>query len=296
MNTRVEHPRFVLITPARDEEGLIDQTIRSVVAQTVRPLRWIIVNDGSRDKTRRIVESFLDEHEFIRLLNLEHSEGRSFGSKAIAFKKGYEKLGSLAYDYIGNLDADISFETDYYARNFEAFAADPRVGITGGSVGELVDGKFVSQDRTLGSVGGAVQLFRRQCYEATGGYQPMTYGGIDAAVELKAKARGWQVAKLLQLPVLQGRGTGSVGMRPFASRLRDGRRFHSLGYGMFYYFLRCLLRSGERPWLIGGATAFLGYVESAVRGRPVLLDPESVRYWRREHRHRLWASLFGTRK
>ena len=101
---------YVVITPAHNEDAFIEKTITSVIAQTVRPLKWVIVNDASTDRTREIVERYTMEHSFIHLVNVERPTGRHFGNKVRAFNRGLVEVRDLKFDYIGNLDADISLE------------------------------------------------------------------------------------------------------------------------------------------------------------------------------------------
>lgn len=124
--------QYVLITPAHNEEAFIAKTIESVIAQTVRPLRWVIVNDASTDSTGEIVGNYARRHSFLRLVNVARPSGRHFGNKVRAFNRGLEELEGLTFDFIGNLDADISFEPDYMENILRELEGDPTLGIAGG--------------------------------------------------------------------------------------------------------------------------------------------------------------------
>jgi biofilm PGA synthesis N-glycosyltransferase PgaC len=282
-----EHGRYVLVTPARDEEDFIGQTIESVSLQTLRPLRWIIVNDGSTDKTREIVESYLEKYEFIKLVNLEREGNRNFSGKAIAFSHGVAELQNLDYDFIGNLDADIWVEPDYYRCIIQHFDMDPELGIAGGIVYTKIGNSFSTVDETLDSVGGAVQLFRRTCFDAVGKYLSLECGGEDAVAEIKAKMYGWKVRKFPELKVFEQRRTGSAGSSAIRAKVREGHRFYSLGYDFLFYVLRCVYRIKNRPLIIGSIAALYGFLQSMVRRRPILLPPDVVAYLRTEQRGRL---------
>src|SRR5216683_4669092 len=108
-------PSYVLITPARNEARFIEHTINSVVGQTIRPLKWVIVSDGSTDGTDDIVGKYLAQHEWVELLRLPEHAQRNFAGKATAFNAGYARVAGLQFDVIGNLDGDVSFEKDYLA-------------------------------------------------------------------------------------------------------------------------------------------------------------------------------------
>ena len=281
---------FVIITPAHNEEDFITKTIDSMISQTLRPMRWVIVNDGSVDRTRAVVERFL-KYDFIRLINIERSDGRHFGKKVHAFRRGLLDLEGIPYDYIGNLDADISFERDYFESILREFERDHTLGLAGGIVYTRMGETFVTQDQTLDSVGGAVQLFRRSCFEQVGGYIPLEFGGEDAAAEIMARMKGWRVRKFPNCRVFEDRRTGTASANPLAARVKEGRRFHSLGYGILFYFLRCLYRAKDRPLFLGSAAALYGFLQSKFQRHAIVLPREVVRYLRDEQRQKLRATL-----
>jgi biofilm PGA synthesis N-glycosyltransferase PgaC len=284
--------KYVVITPAHNEEKFIEKTISSMIAQRVRPSKWVIVNDGSTDRTKEVVEKYLPQNAFIELLNVERGAERSFGNKARAFNRGVEQVRGLDYEFIGNLDADMSLEPDYYANILQIFAAEPKLGVCGGIIYTTVGDRFVTADRTLDSVAGAVQLFRRECFaDIGGGYTPLPYGGIDAAAEITAKSKGWIVRKSRENKAYEHRQTGTAVSSPLTACYRLGRRFHSLGYGLAFFSLRCLYRIGDSPVFVGSCATFLGFVGSVLKRRPVLLPEEAVKHWRREQRGRLYRSL-----
>jgi glycosyltransferase involved in cell wall biosynthesis len=122
---------YVLITPARNEEMFIGATIESVAAQTVLPRKWVIVSDGSTDRTDAIVRTQATRHPWIRFIRRPEHEERHFAAKVRCFNSGYETLAGETYDIIGNLDADITFEKDYFEFLLGKFAEDARLGVAG---------------------------------------------------------------------------------------------------------------------------------------------------------------------
>src|SRR5919108_934529 len=171
---------YVLVTPARNEAQFIGLTLESVVRQTARPARWVIVSDGSTDGTDDSVTRYAARYPWIELIRQPERADRNFAGKVRAFNAGHARLQGLDYDVIGNLDGDISFEDDnYFEIMLGKFAADPRLGVAGTPYHEgsraLYDYRFSS----LEDVAGACQLFRRQCFEGIGGYRPVRGGGID---------------------------------------------------------------------------------------------------------------------
>jgi glycosyltransferase involved in cell wall biosynthesis len=286
---------YVIITPAHNEEEFIEKTIQSMIQQTVRPLIWVIVNDASTDHTGEIVETYARNHVFIKLVNRTREAGRDFGKKVYAFNRGLEEIRDLNYDFIGNLDADVTFEPQYYKKILFELQKDSKLGVAGGQVFMRVDNKFVTCDETMDSVGGQIQLFRRKCFDDIGGYRPLKYGGIDAAAEIMARMKGWKVRKVFENPVFEHRLTGFASGRPWKARMHEGRRFYSLGYGPMFYVVRCVYRLKDPPAILGSVAALLGYIWSMLSRQPIVL-PLEVRHLRAEHKNKLkravgWAAV-----
>src|SRR5271166_602461 len=122
---------YVLITPARNEAQFIELTIRSVIAQTARPVKWIIVSDGSTDSTDDIVTKYAADYPWIELLRMPNRRERHFAGKAHAFNAGRAAVEDLDYEVIGNLDADVSFEADHFEFLVARFTDDARFGVVG---------------------------------------------------------------------------------------------------------------------------------------------------------------------
>ena len=280
---------YALITPAHNEEDYIEETIHAVANQDSRPMKWVIVNDSSTDRTGDVLARLSQRYPFIEAIHLERDPGRNFGRKAVAFGRGLEELKGCAYDFIGNLDADITVENGYFAGLFRKFEQDPKLGIAGGIVYTKIGENFVTQDQTLDSVGGAVQMFRRSCFEQVGGYLPLELGGIDAAAEITARMKGWKVAKFPELIAYERRRTGSAGAKPIQAKWREGRRFYSLGYGPLFYAFRCGYRLKDRPLILGSMAEFAGYLGSLIRRKPHALSPQVVAFLRAEQRGKLKA-------
>jgi biofilm PGA synthesis N-glycosyltransferase PgaC len=289
---------YVLVTPARNEEGYIARTIESVLSQTVLPQRWVIVSDGSVDRTDEIVESYLKNHPFIQLLK-KGQQGKlgekDFGSKVRAFRAGYGLLGGQSYAFVGNLDADITFEPDYHEQILDRFHANPRLGLAGGMVLEPQGNRYVPQNTSLNSVCGSVQLFRREAYEATGGYIPMRMGGVDAAAEIMVRMHGWAVQTFPEIQVRATRPVLTGGATILSTKYRQGISNYLLGYHPIFQLASCLSRIGDKPFLIGSVLTLLGYSGSYLRRYKRTLPDEVVRFLRSEQTHRLVSSLTSRR-
>ncbi len=288
---------YVLITPAHNEEAHLERTILSVLAQTVRPRRWIIVDDGSADRTSEIAECYANKTNLIQIVKIQRAAMHAFNKKALAFNRGVEALHGLDCELIGNLDADISVDPSYFENLIRELKKDAELGITGGAVYTKIGDRFVTQDETLDSVAGAVQLFRKECFQDVGGgYLPLPHGGIDAAAEIIAKMRGWKVRKFSENKALEHRQTGTATTTPVIAYYRLGRRFHSLGYGTLFFGMRCLYRITNAPVILGSGAQFLGFMVALIRHRPVQLPVEAVRYLRREQSRKLCQMFFPWRK
>ena len=286
-NVVAQKLQFVLITPAHNEENFIARTIKSVLAQTLLPKRWVIVNDCSTDNTAEIIKSYQARCEFIQVVNFDRPPGRTFSNKARAFGRGVAELDGVAFDLIGNLDADISLEPTYFESLAARFEQDPKLGLAGGMVYTTSNNKFVSQEVALDSVAGAVQCFRRECFNDVGGYLQLPYGGIDAAAEIIARMKGWEVRTFPDLRVFEHRLTGSVADRPLRARIKEGRRMRSLGYSAAFFASRCVYRLMERPAIIGSGAALFGFLSSWFKQEPLALPEPVVHFLRTEQRRKL---------
>jgi poly-beta-1,6-N-acetyl-D-glucosamine synthase len=169
MDQSGSHPPYVLITPARNEEAFIEKTIESMIHQTLPPVKWVIVDDGSTDKTPEIISSYLPQHPWIEMVQMPQRRDRHFAAKVHSFNAGYEKVKGLPYEIIGNMDGDISFDEDFLAFLIDRFAEDPTLGVAGTVFRE--EGYNSETDSFEGQkhVSGQCQLFRRTCFEVVSG-------------------------------------------------------------------------------------------------------------------------------
>ncbi|MGB7220856.1 MAG: glycosyltransferase family A protein [Vicinamibacterales bacterium] len=284
-------PRYVLITPARNEAAYIELTIKSVIAQTVRPVRWVIVSDGSTDGTDEIVQKYVADHDWIVLERRPERAQRHFAGKVVAFNAGYAKVAGLEYDVVGNLDGDVSFEPDYLEFLMRKFAENPKLGVAGTPYREenrMYDERFKSPDH----VSGACQLFRRECFEAIGGYPAVASGGIDFVAVLKAQAAGWQTRRFDEKSCLHHRSVGS-GMHAHLYRrlLNHGRKDYLLGSHPVFEVFRAVLQMKRRPYVVGGALMLLGYGGAMLRRVERSMPPELVALRQRDQIRRLKSVL-----
>ncbi len=280
------HP-YVLVTAAYNEEHHIADTIRAVTSQSALPRRWVIVSDGSTDRTDEIVIEWARQHPFLRFVRVDKPVRHSFAAKVHALRRGFGCLTDVDYDFVGVLDADVSFERDYFARLLDRFSQSPRLGIAGGNIEQHVNGRIVPRIKDLSSVAGAVQLLRRECFEQTGGLPALRFGGEDAAMEITARMYGWQTRTFPELKVVHFGlvGTGAGG--PLRARFKRGRANFDLGYHPVFQLARSIYRVAERPYFVGSMAEMIGFAYGKARDRVPSIDPEVVRYLRREQLSRL---------
>jgi len=283
--------KYALITPARNEEAYIEKTVRSVISQTILPTKWIIVSDGSTDHTNSIVSKYLSQCTFIELLCLQHNEFWGFGSKAKAIEAGYAKIRESDFDFIGNLDADITFNNRYYESVLNRFSQNNRLGIAGGMIAELYKDRFEVLKYNTKSVAGAVQLFRRKCYDEIGGYIPLKYGGIDAVAEIMARMHGWEIESFLDIIAYHHRRIGGTNAGLLYSRFHFGIRDYSLGTHPMFMILKSIDRLREKPRLVGGMLMLCGYMWEFIKREKQSVPDNVVKFLRKEQKERMVRRL-----
>jgi biofilm PGA synthesis N-glycosyltransferase PgaC len=286
-------PSYVLITPVRNEESTIGITLDSVVHQTTPPVEWIIVSDECTDGTDKIVQDYAARYPFIHLLRLTQRPHRSFSSVVFATEAGIAALTYKDYDFIGFLDADIRFSETYYAEIMEEFAINIKLGLAGGLVVDCVDGRRVVNKQSLREVAGAVQFFRRECFESLGGLIAIPEGGWDAITCVQARMQSYstQTFPKIQVDHLKPRNAaeGNITRRFFQLGVRD----YALGNHPLFEVIKCAYRCFEQPYLFGGGMRFVGYIWCYIKRKKRMLPPEMILQIRREQLSRLFPCLLA---
>lgn len=282
---------YLLITAAHNEEKFIEGTIKSVISQTWLPKKWIIASDASTDSTEKIVERYASEFDFIELVCIQKNHARSFASKVYALNAGLEKIDLRECKFIGVLDADISFEKSYFANLIAQFESDPNLGLAGGFIYEERYGNFRTRSgNSIRSVAGAIQLFRRECYESIGGILPLRYGGEDWCAEVMARMNGWQVRAIPQLKVFHHKPTGT-GAGVLKYWYHQGFMDHSLGSHPLFATIKCIKRLRAKPYVVGALARLAGFVCAYLRKEARPVPKEFVNYLRMEQKNRLPSPL-----
>jgi len=283
---------YVLITPARNEAAFIGKTIESMIRQTVLPLKWVIVDDGSTDDTRGIVNRYLARHPWIEMVQMPQERDRSFAAKVTAFNAGYERVKGIQYEIVGNLDADVSFGSDYLEFLARKFSEDSSLGVAGTVFQE--DGGYNSETDSFEGhrhVAGGCQLFRKQCWEEIGGYVPHRAGGIDWMAVTTARMKGWKTESFRERYFFHYRHLGSAERSLFASAFSYGEKDYYLGGHPVWELFRVAYRSTKQPYLIEGLALGLGFCWAFLRQTPRPVSPELMAFHRKEQMLKLKAIL-----
>ena len=279
-------PKYVIVSPVKDEENYIVETLRSVTSQSVKPVLWIIVDDGSRDRTAEVIKKFTDSETFIRVLRNPHSGRRQPGSAVIrAFNFGYEQVEISDFDFIVKLDCDLSFEPDYFEKLLSRFALDQSLGIA--------SGVYMEQDKT-GSwnivpmptyhAAGASKVIRKMCFQEIGGF--VAAAGWDTVDEIRAMSKGWKTRHfpdlLMKHNKLEGSGVGTLK----TSRMH-GEIFYLTGGSRLFFALKMIHRAKSKPFLLGAAALLQGYLRAYFKRKSLLVTTKEAQYYRELLRKRL---------
>jgi poly-beta-1,6-N-acetyl-D-glucosamine synthase len=292
--------RYVLITPARNEATFIETTIQSVIKQTVLPVKWVIVNDGSTDATSSIVRPYLSDHRWIELVDLPVRKERNFAAKVYAFNSGQERVKDLEYEIIGNLDADVSLDEDHFEFLLNEFGKNPRLGVAG-TIFREHGGYSSGTDSFEGRnhVSGQCQIFRRSCFEEIGGYRANKAGGIDWMAVTTARMMGWTTRSFREKSFFHHRTMGTAERGRLASSFSYGEKDYYLGGHPVWEIFRVTYRMTKRPYLLDGLALGSGYLWALLSRTERPISNELMRFHRKEQMQKLRAifrSLFMFRR
>jgi glycosyltransferase involved in cell wall biosynthesis len=284
--------KYVLITPARNEGSFIEKTLSSMIVQTLPAERWVIVDDGSTDRTAEIVQRYAARYPWIELVRRPQHVDRSFAGKVHAFNAGLERVQSLEFDVVGNLDADLSFEPDYLEFLMRKFSEHPKLGVAGTPFTE--DGDYdTARDSFEGEnhVAGGCQLFRRQCFQEIGGYIPNPAGGVDWIAVTTARMKGWKTRSFPEKRFHHYRTLGTAGKSNWAASFSYGEKDYYLGGSPLWQLFRVAYRTTKSP--LEGVALLAGYFCAAIRRMKRAVTPELMHFHRREQMKKL-RTIFRT--
>ena len=282
---------YVLITPARNEEKNIEKTIQSVITQTFLPVKWVIVSDGSTDRTDEIVKRYLAGNAWMELVRMPDRRDRSFSAKVHCFNAGYARVKDVSFEVVGNLDADISFGNEYFEFLMKKYAQIPDLGVAGTPFVE--NGYSSLKDSFEGErhVAGGIQLFRKACFEEIGGYIPNRAGGIDWIAVTTARMKGWKTQSFKEKYFHHHRTLGTGGSNRLGALFNYGRKDYYLGGHPLWEIFRVMYRTIKKPYFVGSAATLFGYIWEGLSRNPRAVSPELMRFHREEQMQKLKTIL-----
>jgi poly-beta-1,6-N-acetyl-D-glucosamine synthase len=279
--------RYVIITPVRDEEKFIESTIESVRRQTVPPVEWVIVDDGSTDRTGELLDNAAATLPWLRIV---HRVDRGFrkpgGGVMEAFYAGYNGVQHQDWEFLVKLDGDLTFAPDYFEKCFDYFRRDPKLGIGGGEIHHEVVGELKLEQNPRFHVRGATKIYKRACWETIGGLWPDP--GWDTIDEVKANMLGWHTYSFGDLPLLHHRFTGSEG-GILRDRIKHGKVCYISGYHPLFVVASCLRRLAQKPYVLGAGAILYGFLKAHVIRTRRLEDRSYVAYIRSQQLRRLFG-------
>jgi biofilm PGA synthesis N-glycosyltransferase PgaC len=290
VSTPKQSPRFryAIISPMKDEEAYAAQTIESVLAQTVRPIRWVLVDDASRDRTHEITSGYANQNDWIIQERIERDPIRNPGpAVVVAFNAGLKHLDGVDYDFLVKLDMDLILPPDYFENLLARFEKDKKLGIASGVYLEFSDNQWSAIQMPAYHAAGASKVMRRQCFEGIGGY--CTDVGWDTIDEIRARARGWNTRHFddLQFKHLRPEGRG-VGLLRNCRKL--GVAHYLMGGGFIFLLFKIPYRMlTAKPRILGGLAMLWGYLSCIFSGRRPLVTEEEGMFYRDLLHSRLWG-------
>ena len=235
---------YVIVTPVRNEAGHIERTLESVTRQTIRPRRWIIVDDGSSDRTCSIVEKYRQQFGWIDLVKREDRGFRQAGSGVVeAFNFGLERIQDVAWHYVIKLDGDLELPENYFEILLEKFRERPELGIASGVYLELRDSGWTEIPMPSYHAAGASKIYRRKTFESIGGL--VSSQGWDTVDEIKAMYRGWVTTHFKEAKFLHLKEEGSALGRMYTNRFH-GRIYYLTGGGLLFFLVKSNTKNGFR--------------------------------------------------
>jgi len=277
----------VIVSAVRNEAKYLGRTLESVIGQTLRPLKWVIVDDGSSDSTGQLADNASAGHNWIHAIHRADRGFRKSGAGVMeAFYEGYGMVENGKWEFVAKLDGDLSFGPNAFQIILDAFSRDHRLGISGGDILQEKDGREVIESKNDPDfhVRGATKVYRRACWDAMGGILPVT--GWDTLDEVKANMLGWQTRRIPEARFFHLRPTGGAdgGWR---NAFKNGRGSYISGYHPIYLLSKCIKRLPSRPFLIQSLGLFAGFFSSYFTKAERIKDRDLIRYLRKQQLKRL---------
>lgn len=278
--------KYIIISPVRNEEKNIEKALQSVVSQTIKPSRWIIVNDGSTDKTAEIVMEYVQKYRWISLINLSNRGYYDLmcGGEIKAFYKGYEKILDCDFEFLAKLDGDISFDKWYFENLFKEFYLNRKLGIASGACNYYEGNRLILEKSYKKHVRGAARVYRKECWDEIGGV--INDLGWDAIDVYKARMLGWDTYNFEHIRMIHHVKTWSKGGL-IHGRMRAGRMAFLMGTHPLFFFLKVVQESFNTPLILSGCAFLGGYMMCFIKKERPVVGPDLMSYIRKEQMSRL---------
>jgi poly-beta-1,6-N-acetyl-D-glucosamine synthase len=277
--------KYVVITPVRDEEKHIEATIEAVAVQTIRPTEWVIVDDGSSDRTGDIIDRSAAKFPWISVVHRSNRGFRKSGGGVVeAFYDGYNTLHCNDWDFVVKLDGDLSLAASYFEKCFEHFKRDPKLGVGGGEICYDLGGVQKLEPNPKFHVRGATKIYRRACWEAIGGL--LQAPGWDSIDEVKANMLGWKSYSFEGLRVVHHRLTGSA-EGVVRDSMKHGVACYISGYHPLFVAASCFRRLFQQPYVIGSVAMCYGFLKGYFTRIARVDDAPLIKYLRTQQLRRL---------
>jgi len=269
---------YVIVSPAKDEESYIEFTIQSVIKQSIKPVLWVIVDDGSKDKTPEIVRHWSDVYSFIQLLRNPGNGDRQPGARVVrAFNYGYKVAKAIPHDLVVKLDCDLSFEADYFEKILKRFQENKQLGIASGVYFERnKNGLWEEIQMPWYHAAGACKVVRRTCFEEIGGF--IAAAGWDTLDEIRAMTKGWHTGHFRDLEIKHHKAEGS-GIGIIKTSIMHGEIFYRLGGNKLFLLAKSLRRMTKKPYVTAGLALIWGYLRSALTFKKLLVTPMEAQFY-----------------
>jgi len=273
---------YLIISPCRNEAKFMRQTLDTVIAQTVRPALWVIVDDGSTDATPQILADYAAQHAWIRIVTRTDRGKRAVGPGVIeAFYAGYDTIDPNDYAYLCKLDLDLNLPVGYFEGLMQRMEVDPRIATCSGKAYIHEHGALVNERHGDETSIGATKFYRVSSFLALGGFvREVMWDGIDGH---RCRMRGWIAcswdAPELRFIHLRPMGSSQTGI--LTGRMRHGYGQYFMGTGFVYMLANALNRANEKPYVLGSLAMVWGWLRSALQGLPRYEEPGFRAFLRR---------------